>query len=137
MGISLAPQVPIWVYGDLNPHTKSPNERGSTVIYGGAHHHGSALLPQASAQADGGKAAARAVWAADATWNPAAATAGHADRHAQSSGASFHEKMHAQACMQGWTDRHLCRGTHAALYLGVHRQPQTTLFAIPSPPCSC
>eukprot|EP00955_Chlamydomonas_euryale_P006501 68869-Chlamydomonas_euryale.AAC.2 len=31
MGISLAPQVPIWIYGDLNPHTKSPNERGSTV----------------------------------------------------------------------------------------------------------
>eukprot|EP00955_Chlamydomonas_euryale_P109211 365912-Chlamydomonas_euryale.AAC.7 len=28
MGISLALQVPIWVYGDLHPHTKSPNERG-------------------------------------------------------------------------------------------------------------
>eukprot|EP00955_Chlamydomonas_euryale_P068569 360155-Chlamydomonas_euryale.AAC.1 len=31
MGIRLAPQVPMWVYVDLNPHTKSPNERGSTV----------------------------------------------------------------------------------------------------------
>eukprot|EP00955_Chlamydomonas_euryale_P086721 364238-Chlamydomonas_euryale.AAC.13 len=31
MGIRLAPQVPMWACGDLNPHTKSPNERGSTL----------------------------------------------------------------------------------------------------------
>eukprot|EP00955_Chlamydomonas_euryale_P015542 166538-Chlamydomonas_euryale.AAC.1 len=32
MGIRLAPQLPMWVYGNLNPHTKSPNGRSSTVI---------------------------------------------------------------------------------------------------------
>eukprot|EP00955_Chlamydomonas_euryale_P112651 366148-Chlamydomonas_euryale.AAC.1 len=37
MGIRLAPQVPMWVSGDLNPHTKSPNERGSMVHIRSTH----------------------------------------------------------------------------------------------------